>query len=72
MIINADSAPNKSRKFGENRAYFKGYVKVGGQYRPALFTYDVLNDAIDRAARQPEDAPKDPSFFKRLIMDLQG
>ena len=45
---------------------------VGGQYRPALFTYDVLNDAIDRAARQPEDAPKDPSFFKRLIMDLQG
>jgi len=55
---------NKERTFGSNTAYYPAYVVTSdGKEVPALFTMDQLNIAMERAARNIEDIPKEGSNF---------
>lgn len=58
---------NINRKFGESNAYYPTHIRVGKRLVPALFTYTAVKNAIDRAAAQPEDAPK-KNVFKLFLL----
>lgn len=68
-LIMAEEVENRERRFGSNLSYYPAFIKaVSGQEVPALFTADQLNDAIERAARNPEDIPEEQgSFFNWLF-----
>jgi len=64
-----DKIENNNRKFGENTQYVPAFV-VGrdGRHHPALFSLHDLEQAMDRASRNPEDCGfEEPSFFSKLF-----
>jgi len=64
-----EQVDNMDRKFGSCPSYYPSYIiRVDGNEVPALFTIDQINDAIERANRNPEDMPKESgSFFSWLL-----
>lgn len=60
---------NKERTFGSNLSYFPAEIElIDGTKINALFTMGQLNRAMTRAARNPEDMPKESgSFFNWLF-----
>lgn len=67
-IVMDEEVENKDRTFGSCLSYFPAYVvMVDGKEVPALFTFDQLNDAMQRANRNTEDMPTETSFFSWLF-----
>ena len=67
-IILAESVLNEDRKFGSQSAYFPCEIKyVEGRIVPALFTESQIEEATERAARNPEDIPEDKTFWDFLF-----
>lgn len=64
-----EKVENTERKFGSALEYQPLYVVMAdGSEVPAMFTIDAIEDAIDRASRNPEDVPEeDKSFFEKLF-----
>ena len=64
-----EEVDNKGRSFGSCSSYYPAYVvMVDGKEVPALFTIDQLNNAMERANRNPEDMPKEAlNFFVWLF-----
>jgi aconitase A len=55
---------NKERKFGSTLNYYPAYVVMSeGEEVPALFTADQLKEAMDRAAKNPEDIEEEETSF---------
>ncbi len=51
-----EEVENKERKFGSTLNYYPAYIVMSdGEELPALFTSDQLKDAMERAAKNPED-----------------
>ena len=65
----SEEVENKDRAFGSCSSYYPTYVvMVDGKEIPALFTIDQLNNAMERANRNPEDLEdKDTSFWGWLF-----
>lgn len=65
-ILICDPIVNTGRKFGAARLYYPAVIYRSGWTHAALFTEDQIMDAIERARKQPEDAPK-PSWLAKLV-----
>jgi aconitase A len=66
-----EKVENQDRKFGSALEYQPLYVVMAdGSEVPAMFTIDAIEEAIERAARNPEDMPEKEgkSFFERLFV----
>lgn len=66
-----EKVENTERKFGSALEYQPLYVVMAdGSQVPAMFTIDAIEDAIARAARNPEDMPdkESKSLFERLFL----
>lgn len=62
---------NRDRKFGAGIGYVPALVQTEvGDFMPALFTKAQLQDAIDRARANPEDAPT-LSWWQSLFHKLK-
>jgi hypothetical protein len=58
-VLLEEEVLNTERKFGSDTKYFPAYVKfTDGEHLPAMFTLDQIEDAIERANKNPEDMPK--------------
>lgn len=59
---------NHDRRFGSNTEYFPcKIVLIDGTIKNALFTQSMIDNAISRAERNPEDIPQDMSFWASLF-----
>lgn len=55
---------NQDHKFGETNEYFPAYVDIGdGVVKPALFTYNQIQEALERAKINMEDMKKEHKSF---------
>ena len=67
-VILSEMVNNTEHKFGEQSSYFPvNVIMENGETIPALFTKDQIDTAVERAARNPEDIPKDESFWNFLF-----
>jgi len=67
-IIMGEVVDNKERRFGSWKEYYPCKVlKSNGEEKNALFTQDQIEQAIDRAERNPEDIPEDQTFWDWLF-----
>jgi len=58
---------NSERRFGSAKEYYPALVEgSNGNKKPALFTEDQILLAMERAERNPEDIPKDQTFWNWL------
>lgn len=61
---------NKDRHFGSQIYYYPCIVvDVDGNERNALFTENQIEVAINRADSNPEDIPKELTFWDKLFGD---
>jgi len=72
VIFLSEKVVNKNHKFGEVDAYFPAFVQdEDGNKKPALFTENQIEVAINRASRNMEDIPgekdQDSSFIGKLF-----
>ena len=59
---------NKDRRFGSNLQYYPCHIiLVDGTEVNALFTYNQIKVAVNRAGRNPEDIPEDKSLWTMLF-----
>lgn len=70
QIIMGEAVENTDRRFGSAQRYYPAYIRRAGQWEPAFFSYDQLNDAILRAKNNPEDVAPRSSIFTRFIQWL--
>lgn len=65
-IIRNSLVWNNNRAFGAAPMYVPAMVEqLTGDLVPALFTQAQIQEAIDRAGFNPEDAPR-PSWFREM------
>ncbi len=68
VIDQSEVIENKERKFGSNLEYYPTtIIKCNGNKIKALFTKSQINDAINRAEKNPEDMIEKKSFFSKLF-----
>ncbi len=66
-LLLEEKVKNRDRRFGSCLEYYPTKVIMpSGEEKPALFTRDQIKDALDRAARNPEDVPG-RSFWDRIL-----
>jgi hypothetical protein len=67
-IILREEVKNKDRKFGSNKEYYPSYVELeDGRKVPALFTKHQIQEAMERAEKNPEDVPEEHQTFLESI-----
>ena len=68
-ILMKEVVENKDRRFGSNTEYYPCRIEmVDGTTKNALFTQSMIDNAISRAERNPEDIPQDMSFWASLFL----
>lgn len=68
IIHENEKVNNQDRRFGSNLEYFPCLIADGrGNINHALFTKHQINEALKRAKRNPEDIPRDESFWAHLF-----
>lgn len=65
-VIDESFVDNHDRRFGADGAYIPAFVRRNGKLVPALFTSGQISVAVQRAARNAEDAPA-PTLWQRLF-----
>jgi len=70
-ILLSEAVDNTERKFGSANRYYPVYVRVAGQWQPALFTRAQLDEARTRAIDNPEDMPPRAGTWSRLADGLR-
>lgn len=66
----SEHVDNKNPHQAADKVYYPCWVQdptLPGGRIPALFTYEQIRDAVDRARKNPEDCP--PSFRKRSLLE---
>jgi hypothetical protein len=66
-IIMSEAVENTARRFGASDRYYPVYVRRGGEWVPALFTYHELTVAVERATVNPEDIPPRSHLWRRVL-----
>jgi hypothetical protein len=67
QIILGEAIDNTTpRSFTADARYYPAYVRVAGKWEPAMFTWEQIKVARERAAKNPEDMPKRAGWFARL------
>lgn len=67
-IFLSKKVENKDRRFGSATEYYPAMVEdPDGIQTPALFTSAQIEEAQERAVRNPEDIPGEESFWGRLF-----
>lgn len=68
FIDKSEVVPNQNRKFGSSLEYYPCYVKrLDGTVVPALFTAAAIHEAVERAAKNPEDISERASWLDRIF-----
>jgi hypothetical protein len=61
-VVNAD------RRFGSNTEYYPCYITRGdGAVVPALFTQHQIAEAVERAAKNPEDVDDRATWLDKIF-----
>jgi len=69
-IVIDEVVENTERKFGSDTKYYPCKIEISGKLgysENALFTRNQIDEAIERAERNPEDIPEDKTFWEKLI-----
>lgn len=68
-IYRSSLVKNKNKHHLAKDEYFLVYIEgVEGRTYPALFTINEMQNAMDRAWKNPEDAPNEkPSIWNKLF-----
>lgn len=63
----SEMVDNQERKFGSTLHYYPATIVYDDMTRPALFTRHQLEEAIERAASNPEDIPEKTNWLQRIF-----
>lgn len=68
-IYAQDRVDNTERKFGSAQAYYPAVLHTEGVAGdiPMLFTGQQIDEAMERAAKNPEDVPKPKTWLEKLV-----
>lgn len=63
-----EKVENKDRKFGSATEYFPCYIiRLDGTEAPALFTQHQIEEAVERAEKNPEDVEERAAWLNRIF-----
>lgn len=68
VLYKDEAVENRGRKFGSAIEYFPCWiVRRDGTQVPALFTQYSIQEAVARAASNPEDMPEMAKWLERIF-----